>query len=133
MLARSGRMPASGDYAYEVKWDGFRAIVSTEGTLRVRSRRGWDMTPYVGFLAELPVWAVLDGVLVAHGDDGEPDFPSLCECVLMRRTPVPLTFVAFDVLSVDGRNVMSLPYAKRRAILEELNLTVASGGRRKRR
>ncbi len=31
MLARSGRLPASGDYAYEVKWDGFRAIVSTEG------------------------------------------------------------------------------------------------------
>jgi ATP-dependent DNA ligase len=30
MLARSGRLPASGDYAYEVKWDGFRAIVSTE-------------------------------------------------------------------------------------------------------
>ena len=44
MLARSGRLPASGDYAYEVKWDGFRAIVSTEGALRVRSRRGWDMT-----------------------------------------------------------------------------------------
>jgi ATP-dependent DNA ligase len=40
MLARSGRLPASGDYGYEVKWDGFRAIVSTEGSLRVRSRRG---------------------------------------------------------------------------------------------
>jgi hypothetical protein len=47
MLARSGRLPTSGDFAYEVKWDGFRAIVSTEGTLRVRSRRGWDMAPYV--------------------------------------------------------------------------------------
>ena len=31
MLAPSGRLPTSGDYAYEVKWDGFRAIVSTEG------------------------------------------------------------------------------------------------------
>jgi ATP-dependent DNA ligase len=50
MLARSGRPPTSDDYAYEVKWDGFRAIVSTEGVLRVRSRRGWDMTPHVGFL-----------------------------------------------------------------------------------
>ena len=30
MLARSGRLPASGDYAHELKWDGFRAIVSTE-------------------------------------------------------------------------------------------------------
>jgi hypothetical protein len=35
MLARSGRLPTSGDYAYEVKWDGFRAIVSTEETLHV--------------------------------------------------------------------------------------------------
>jgi ATP-dependent DNA ligase len=51
MLARSGPLPASGDYAYEVKWDGFRAIVSTEDTLRVRSRRGWDMTEHVTFLA----------------------------------------------------------------------------------
>ena len=54
MLARSARLPTSGDFAYEVKWDGFRAVVSTEGLLRVRSRRGWDMTERVQFLAELP-------------------------------------------------------------------------------
>jgi bifunctional non-homologous end joining protein LigD len=103
MLARSGRLPTSGNYAYELKRDGFRAIVSTEGPLRVRSRRGWDMTPHVGFLAELPVRAVLDGELVALDDEGKPDFPQLCERVLMRRTTVPLTFMAFDVLSVDRR------------------------------
>jgi hypothetical protein len=45
MLARSGRLPISGAYAYEVKW----AMVSTEGPLRVRSRRGWSMTDRVGF------------------------------------------------------------------------------------
>jgi ATP-dependent DNA ligase len=50
MLARSGRLPTRDDYAYQVKWDGFRAIVSTEGPLRVRSRRGWAMTPQVGFV-----------------------------------------------------------------------------------
>lgn len=65
MLARSGCLPASGAYAYEMKWDGFRAIVSTEGELRVRSRRGWDMAPYVSFLSALTVRAVLDGELVA--------------------------------------------------------------------
>jgi bifunctional non-homologous end joining protein LigD len=75
MLARSGALPASGDYAYELKWDGFRAIVSTEGALRVRSRRGWDMSEQVGFLAQLPVRAVLDGELVALGEGGKPDFP----------------------------------------------------------
>jgi bifunctional non-homologous end joining protein LigD len=122
MLARSGRLPASDDFAYELKWDGFRAIVSTEGELRVRSRRGWDMTPQVAFLAELPVRAIFHGELVALDAEGKPDFPQLCECVLMRRTTAPLTFIVFDVLSVDRRNVMTLPYVERRAILEELNL-----------
>jgi hypothetical protein len=56
MLTRSGSLPTRGDWAYEVKWDGFRAIVSTEGTpLRVRSRRGWDMTELVPELGALPV------------------------------------------------------------------------------
>jgi ATP-dependent DNA ligase len=45
MLARSGRLPTSGDNAYELKWDGFRAIVSTGGSLRLLSGRGWDMAP----------------------------------------------------------------------------------------
>jgi ATP dependent DNA ligase domain len=49
-------------------------------------------------------------------------FPQLCECVLMRRTSPPLTFMAFDVLSVEGTNVMSLPYSERRAILDDLGL-----------
>ena len=110
------------NYAYEVKWDGFRAIVSTEEALRVRSRRGWDMTPHVGFLADLPVHAVLDGELVALDDDGKPDFPLLCECLLMARASIPLTFMAFDLLRIDGRDVMRLPYAERRALLEQLNL-----------
>jgi bifunctional non-homologous end joining protein LigD len=74
MLARSGRLPVSSAYAYEVKWDGFRAIVSTEGPLRVRSRRGWNMTDRVRFLAELPVTAVLDGELVALDARESPTF-----------------------------------------------------------
>ena len=74
MLARSGALPTSGDYAYELKWDGFRSIVSTEGELRVRSRRGWDMTEHVGFLAQLPVAAILDGELVALDGEGKPEW-----------------------------------------------------------
>jgi integrase len=46
MLARPDRLPR-GDYSYEVKWDGFRAIVSTEDGLQVRSRRGWSMSDRV--------------------------------------------------------------------------------------
>jgi bifunctional non-homologous end joining protein LigD len=122
MLARSGRLPTGGDFAYEVKWDGFRAIVSTEGPLRVRSRRGWDMAEHVGFLAQLPVRAVLDGELVALDADGKPDFPQLCKCALQRHSSFPLTYMVFDVLSVEGEPVVSRPYRERRLILEGLRL-----------
>lgn len=122
MLARSGPLPTRGDYAFEVKWDGFRAIVSTEDGLRVRSRRGWDMTEHVGFLAELPVRAVLDGELVALDEDGKPDFPLVCERVLMRRRTIPLTLMVFDVLCLDGEDVSGQPYIERRRILEGLGL-----------
>jgi bifunctional non-homologous end joining protein LigD len=103
MLARSGPIPTRGDWTFEVKWDGFRAIVSTEcAPLRVRSRRGWDMTPLVPELSALPVSATLDGELVAFGEDGAPDFPLLCERMLMRRSGIAATLMVFDVLSVDG-------------------------------
>ena len=122
MLARSGRLPAGGDFAYEVKWDGFRAIVSTEGSLRVRSRRGWDMTEHVLFLADLPVRAVLDGELVAFGPDGCPDFPLLCERMLMRQQGIAVTYMVFDLLSLEGEDFMRAPYSERRAQLEALDL-----------
>jgi len=85
MLALSGRLPTRGDFAYEVKWDGFRTIVSTEGPLRARSRRGWDMTEHVAFLSALPACGVFDGELVAFDGEGKPDFVRLCDCVLLRR------------------------------------------------
>jgi ATP-dependent DNA ligase len=42
------------------------------------------MSEHVGFLAQLPVRGVLDGELVALDEHGKPDFPQLCECVLMK-------------------------------------------------
>jgi bifunctional non-homologous end joining protein LigD len=80
------------------------------------------MTEHVGFLSELPVRAVLDGELVALDTDGKPDFPQLCECVLLRQAAKPLTLMIFDVLSVDGESVAVQPYRERRRILEQLQL-----------
>jgi bifunctional non-homologous end joining protein LigD len=123
MLARSGPIPTRGDWSFEVKWDGFRAILSTEGApLRVRSRRGWDLTPFLTELSALPVAATLDGELVAFGDDGRPDFPLLCERMLMRRPGIHVTYMAFDVLSIDGEDLTRAPYSERREHLEALNL-----------
>jgi ATP-dependent DNA ligase len=82
MLLRSATLPLTGDYAYEVKWDGFRALVSQDSSLSVRSRNGWDMTSLLPELAEFPGDLVLDGELVVLGDDQRPNVPRLCERML---------------------------------------------------
>lgn len=123
MLARSGPIPTRGDWAFEVKWDGFRAIASTErAPLRVRSRRGWNMTPLVPELSALPLAATLDGELVAFGADGSPDFPLLCERMLARRPGIAVTYMVFDLLSLDGDDLTHAAYSERRAQLEALDL-----------
>jgi ATP-dependent DNA ligase len=111
MLARSGPLP-TGDYSFELKWDGFRALVARNGDLRVRSRRGWDMTSLLPELADLPVRGVFDGELVAFAD-GVPHFPLVCERLLHGDRSIPLTFVLFDVLELDGQTVIGLPYGER--------------------
>jgi bifunctional non-homologous end joining protein LigD len=123
MLARSGPIPIRGNWVFEFKWDGFRAIVSTEGQpLRVRSRRGWDMTLLVPELSALPVAVTLDGELVAFGRDGAPDFPLLCERMLMRRAGIAVTYMVFDLLSIEGQDLTLAPYSERRTHLEALSL-----------
>jgi bifunctional non-homologous end joining protein LigD len=121
MLSRSGPLPTGRGWSFEVKWDGFRALVSTENGLRVRSRRGWDMTHAVPELAALPPGLVLDGELVAWRD-GDPYFPDVCARVLSRDASIPITFVAFDVLRIDGENMVDASFEERRAALVRLPL-----------
>ncbi|MDQ3821677.1 MAG: hypothetical protein M3321_00340 [Actinomycetota bacterium] len=125
MLARLGDLPLRG-CAYEVKWDGFRALVSTEGALDVRSRRGWPMAEPVSELSGLPSGLVLDGELVALGDDGRPSFPLLSSRVLHGKRTIAVKYMIFDVLRVDGLDVMGNAHADRSALLEELELEGAS-------
>jgi bifunctional non-homologous end joining protein LigD len=97
MLLRSGPIPTGRAWSFDVKWDGFRALVSTVDGLRVRSRRGWDMTPLLPELRSLPTGLVLDGEVVAF-ENGVPHFPYLTRRLLNGDRSVPVTFVAFDVL-----------------------------------
>ena len=55
MLARSGWLPLEHGWSYELKWDGFRAMVRTGEGFRVCSRRGWNMTALLPELEALPV------------------------------------------------------------------------------
>jgi bifunctional non-homologous end joining protein LigD len=122
MLARSGPIPRRGHYSYEVKWDGFRGILSTENGLRVRSRRGWDMTDLLPELASFPTFGIFDGELVAFDASGVPDLPLVCQRVLMRRRHISVVYIVFDVLRLEGISLMRAPYSERRAQLEALNL-----------
>ena len=121
MLSRPGPLPSGSGWSFELKWDGFRAIVSTEDGLRVRSRRGWNMTPVLPELRALPAGLVLDGELVAW-KGSEPYFPLVCRRVLNRDMSVPLTFVIFDVLRRDGVDLTSRPYDRTPAGARELKL-----------
>jgi bifunctional non-homologous end joining protein LigD len=121
MLARTEPTVPVGDYAFEVKWDGFRAIVSTEDGFRVRSRRGWRMETLIPELARDDVRGVFDGELIAFRE-GVPHFPLVTARMLHRRRDVPVAFAVFDVLALDGEPTTNLPYKERRALLETLEL-----------
>ena len=82
MLAKPGPLPTGPGWSYEVKWDGFRALVSTVDGLKVRSRRGWNMTEALPELRGLPEGLVLDGELVAFNKAGDPHFPLLSKRIL---------------------------------------------------
>lgn len=113
---------------FEVKWDGYRAVVGAEaGQIRARSRRGLDLLgpfPEVGTL-EIPDGVVLDGEIVAFDEAGSPSFS-----LLQRRTGfggtgtaarVGVNLVVFDVL-FHGADVTDLPYEERRELLGRLHL-----------
>ncbi len=115
MLATAGDLPLGDGWAYEPKWDGYRALVSVErGRTTIRSRRGLDVTrDFPEIRLDLAEDAVVDGELVVLVD-GIPSFNAL------QRHLEPAAFVPFDLLHVDDRSLLDLPYDERRALLEEL-------------
>ena len=125
MLSRPGPLPTGDGWSHELKWDGFRALVSTEDGLAVRSRRGWNMTSVLPELRALPTGLLLDGELVAW-KGSEPYFPDVCRRVLNRDMSVPLTFVIFDLLRQKSVDLTTRPYSERRRKLERLKLNGAA-------
>ena len=128
MLASSGGLPDDdGRWAFEPKWDGFRAIVHLNGRTVVWSRRGTDLTerfPEVaGLAAAVPTDTVLDGELVVLDAAGRPDFEAIRQRGLLGRIEGRATFVAFDVLRFAGRDLIAERFRTRRTALEDLELS----------
>ena len=137
MLATSGRLPATdAGWAYEMKWDGLRAIACAEaGRLTLWSRTGRDITVSYPELQPMAAAlggnaAVLDGEIVAFGAGGWPSFPLLQNRMHVRSdaqarllaAQVPVCYLAFDVLLSGGRWLLAQTYQQRRAELDQLGL-----------
>ncbi|HEX3794219.1 MAG TPA: non-homologous end-joining DNA ligase [Acidimicrobiales bacterium] len=140
MLATPGKLPSKdGDWAYEIKWDGVRAIAYVDGgRVRLQSRNDKDLTAAFPDFRELGATigarpCILDGEIVVLGEDGKPNFGLLqrrlhvvnTNAIKKLAADYPASYVIFDVMHLDGRRLTGLPYDDRRKILEELNL---SGG-----
>jgi ATP-dependent DNA ligase len=132
MLARLARQLPAGDYLYEPKWDGFRALVFRDGAdVELVSRRGRPLGRYFPEVAaalkavECAAFAV-DGELLVPAEDGF-DFSALlarlhpaASRVARLAAETPATLVLFDALAVDGDDLRPLPFAERRRRLEHL-------------
>jgi bifunctional non-homologous end joining protein LigD len=81
------------------------------------------MTPVLPELRNLPAGLVLDGELLAWKGP-MPWFPNVCRRILNSDLSVPLSFVVFDVLRIDGTDITDRPYSSRRDLLESLDLNV---------
>ena len=136
MLARLGALPTGEQWAYEIKWDGIRALAYSEpGRLRLESRNLNEITPRWPEVRALnralsSHSAVLDGEIVAFDADGRPSFERLQQrmhlssdsAIRRRAQDLPAVYVIFDLLHLDGHSLMGLPYSERRERLEALAL-----------
>jgi ATP-dependent DNA ligase len=133
MLAKlSESLPAGGGFLFEPKWDGFRAIVFRgDDDVYIQSR---DLRPldryfpdlHAVLLEQLPPGCVVDGEIVIATPRGL-DFDALqlrlhpaASRVAKLAAASPASFVAFDLLAVDGRDLRQDPQSSRRAALEHL-------------
>jgi ATP-dependent DNA ligase len=128
-LARSGKeLPLGDQWAYEPKFDGFRAIAFVDGDeFTIQSRGGKPLERYFPELRFPPGRYVMDGEIVIDAEDGQQDFGALQQRIhpaesriRMLAEQTPARYVAFDLLAHDDEELLALSFAERRAALEEL-------------
>ena len=137
MLARAGSLPRDDSaWAFEVKWDGIRALAySQPGRLRLESRNFNDISARYPELRTLnralsSHQALLDGEIVSFDEQGRPSFERLQQrmnlngesAIRRRAKDMPVVYVIFDLLHLDGHPLLDLPYSERRERLLALGL-----------
>ncbi len=120
------------EWLFEVKWDGHRCLANLGTSTRLTSRTTRDMTAQFPELIDMHRQlaarnAVVDGEIVALDREGRPSFERMQD--RFHRTPeelarnkgrVPVQFLAFDLLWLDGQSLLDLPLVERRARLVEV-------------
>jgi len=120
----------SNDYLFEIKWDGTRALAFIGDKLKIQNRRLVNIQeryPELSELSQLPNETVIDGELVVLSD-GKPSFEKLQQRdslsdplrIELLSERLPATFVAFDLLYLQGRPLLNQPLVKRREALLDL-------------
>jgi bifunctional non-homologous end joining protein LigD len=131
MKASLGSMPDGDEWAFEIKWDGYRTIVHVfNGDVRLQSAAGHDVTsrwPELNGIASAvnANSAILDGELLVFDDDGRPRFDLVQRSGVgaSKRVDEPRREAAihlFDVLEIDGTDTTGLDYLGRRQLLSQL-------------
>jgi bifunctional non-homologous end joining protein LigD len=117
--------PTQGDWAYELKFDGYRALaLKNGGEVELFSRNAKDFAKRFPEIAEavaaLPARAaVLDGEIVALDEEGRSSFQLLQALEIGEKRP-PLAYYLFDLLNLDGADLTSQPWIERRKQLSAL-------------
>jgi bifunctional non-homologous end joining protein LigD len=123
MLATLIKQPfTDDDYVFEIKWDGYRIIAfCNNDNVKLQSRGGEDYTrkypSIVQALKSLKSDCILDGEVVYINSEGKPDFDALQK---VNGQKAPLVYYAFDVLWLQGKNLMRQPLTERKSILNDL-------------
>lgn len=114
-------------WIYQVKWDGIRILLyMEEGRVILRTRRGQDRTAAYPELVTSCVIdgksVILDGEVIALDERGRPSFPRVLRRHLRggggrEKPPIPVYYVVFDLLHLDGRWLFDTPLAERQALL----------------
>jgi ATP-dependent DNA ligase len=116
-------LPEGDGWAYEPKWDGFRALVFVDGDdTYLQSRNGKPLSRYFPELTFPPGRYVVDGEIIAASFDtlGQRIHPAVSRIERLSKE-TPARFVAFDVLALDDDVLLQRSYEERRAILETID------------
>ena len=117
--------PSVGDWLYELKFDGIRAIAIKDGSkVKLISRNGNELRSRFPEIADavkkLPVEeCVIDGEVVALDDEGRSSF-QLLQALEMEGRKAPVRFYVFDILQLNGKSLIQLPLVQRKEVLAKI-------------